>query len=183
MVNRPGIAVDPFKTFMNAERYRLADSILRLDQHRALFSAVASPAMVLSAFASELYLKCILTIETGQPIDPSHDLHNLFRKISLKSRKRLQSLWADDVLTEQNQRMRKAVKATTGDDVPTDLAWALENGANAFTQLRYIHENNGQGTSFILGNLPDMLRLVVLELKPEWIGIVHGVPKLIEGID
>src|SRR5712675_1913175 len=71
------VSVDPFKIFMNAERFRRADVLLRSVQDPQIAVAVASPALVLSAFASELYLKSILVIEKGKA--PGwHRLKNLF---------------------------------------------------------------------------------------------------------
>jgi hypothetical protein len=46
---------DPLKIFMNAERFRIADLTLRSSQYQNVAVAVAGPALVLSAFASELY--------------------------------------------------------------------------------------------------------------------------------
>jgi len=60
------VSIDPFKVFMNAEGFRRADILLRTKQDPQLAVAVASPALVLSAFASELYMKCILVIEKGK---------------------------------------------------------------------------------------------------------------------
>lgn len=175
-------APDPFKIFMNAERFRIADRLLRSDQHRDLLVTVASPSMVLSAFASELYFKCIIAMETkGKPTPQSHDLEALFKMLSLASRKRLEQLWNIAEANPQVARMRAALLATTGDTIPTDLAWSLKNGRSAFIRLRYVHEDDGMGTSFMLTDLPEMLRQVVVEMQPVWQFITHGPPKLVPG--
>jgi hypothetical protein len=57
---------DPLKIFMNAERFRQADLLLRSFNEQQIAVTIASPALILSAFASELYLKCIVCIETGE---------------------------------------------------------------------------------------------------------------------
>jgi hypothetical protein len=181
--NHRRVLVDPFKAFMNAERYRIADRVLRAPENERFLNSVMSPAMVLSAFAAELYFKCILTLESGQAIDTDHNLHNLFRKMSLRSRKRLNALWVEDMATPMKQRVWRALRAATGEDPPTDLVWALQHGADAFTQMRYLHENDGKGTIFLLGDMPDMLRVVVLDLRPEWTPLSHGAPRPIDGID
>lgn len=112
---------DPFKIFMNAERFRIADRLLRADTYRQYLATVASPAIVLCAFSAELYSKCIISLETNSPAPRSHDLEGLYRKLSPKSRQRLESLWDEFASSPTAIRMRQAIKATTGDDIPADL--------------------------------------------------------------
>jgi hypothetical protein len=71
---------DPFKIFMNAERFRQADLLLRSFDDPQIAVVVASPALILSAFASEVYLKCIVCLETGE-LAHGHHLRNLYRRI------------------------------------------------------------------------------------------------------
>jgi HEPN domain-containing protein len=49
--------------------------------------------MVLSAFASELLLKCLLIIETGEAPDNIHELHTLFGKLKHKTKRRIEEIW------------------------------------------------------------------------------------------
>ena len=51
------MTIDPLKVFMNAERFRRADMHLRSALDQDLAVAVAAPALVLSAFASEILLE------------------------------------------------------------------------------------------------------------------------------
>ena len=68
---------------MNAERFRAADAILRSDENMKNYGpAIAAPSMVLSAFAAELYLKCLFVIETGRSAPDTHDLRKLFSLLS-----------------------------------------------------------------------------------------------------
>ena len=172
---------DPFKIYMNAERYRIADAALRSDHYRDIQTSVAAPAMVLSAFAAELYFKCIIALETEKQLPQTHDLDALYRKLTPTSRKRLDDLWGVLAASPLMARVCEAMFVTTGERVPTDLAWYLKNGANAFVRLRYTHEDDGIGTSFMLVDLPEMLRTIVLEMKPEWRHVRHGIPKQILG--
>ena len=52
-------SLDPLKIYMNAESYSLAYITLRItgDKDPNFMTAVATPHMVLSAFATELYFK------------------------------------------------------------------------------------------------------------------------------
>jgi HEPN domain-containing protein len=51
--------------------------------------------MVLSAFAAELFLKCLLVLETGEAA-PTHRLDVLFKRVSHKQQRRIQELWEAD---------------------------------------------------------------------------------------
>jgi hypothetical protein len=77
--------IKPEKIFSHASAFHksydmLVKSTMPVDAERPdeqLFGIVAYPALVLTVFASELYLKCLLCMETG--IVPStHDLEALF---------------------------------------------------------------------------------------------------------
>lgn len=70
---------------------------------------------------------------------------------------------------------RDAIKTLTGETIPLDFDWHFREGANAFVSLRYLHENDGFGTKFLLGDLPTILRTVIVDLmKPEWKNLTHG---------
>jgi len=171
---------DPFKIFMNAER---ADVLLRSFQDPQIAVAVANPALVLSAFASELYLKSILVIEKGKA--PGwHHLKNLFDLVSPVIRKKIERHWIHHVSSQRTKRTFAAIALLTGQDVPTDFNWALSVGAQAFVKLRYVHEDDGFETKFLLGELPDMLRQVIVdELKPAWAPMIHGPMQPIPGFE
>jgi HEPN domain-containing protein len=50
--------------------------------------------MVLS---SELYLKCLICIETGKSPPKGHDLKALFLRLDLPTRKYIEDLWDEDL--------------------------------------------------------------------------------------
>jgi hypothetical protein len=59
------VGLDPLKIFEHATRFHESDHRLRNTVPRDSpkdFSLVGHPAMVLSVFASELYLKCLLCV-------------------------------------------------------------------------------------------------------------------------
>jgi len=75
-------------------------------------------------------------------------------------------------------------KTAAGDWVRSTLRGRLSEGAQAFVKLRYAHEDDGFGTKFILGELPDMLRRVIIEeLKPAWAPMIHGPMFPISGFE
>jgi hypothetical protein len=173
---------DPFKIFMNAERFRQADLLLRSVQDERLAVAIASPALILSAFASEIYLKCIICIETAESAH-GHHLKNLFRRISPSVRGAIEQRWEVYVSSPLRQRMYAALASVNGSPVPTDLDWTLSEGSSAFTSLRYMHESDELKTKFLLGDLPNILRDVIIGMRPEWAFMTHGPMAPVPGFE
>jgi len=169
------------KIFMNAERFRISDLILRGNSNAQIMAAIGGPALVLSAFASELYLKCLICIETGR-LAHGHDLRVLFRQISEASRRNIERRWNAYVATPERQRIYAALKALEGTEISTSLDWSLRNGGDGFVALRYIHEGE-TGTKFLLGELPQILRDEILTSKPEWSQLGHGPMKPVPGFE
>jgi hypothetical protein len=139
--------LDPFKIYMSAERFRIADNYLRSSDNPDMTfrSIVLLPALVLCAFAAELYLKCLLCIETGDA-SSTHNLKALFRDLNHTTRNRIETLWNECL--PAHAEIFETMEKVTGKAPPRDLA-------------------TGMGMSFVLGDLPTMLRIVILEAKPE----------------
>jgi hypothetical protein len=55
-------------------------------------ATLAEPLAVLSALTTELFLKCLICIETGDT-PRGHDLKELFDQLSVATRTRIQDLW------------------------------------------------------------------------------------------
>ena len=53
--------------------------------------------MVLAAFASELYLKCLFVIETGRAAPEIHELRKLFLLLSETARLEIEASWDEYV--------------------------------------------------------------------------------------
>ena len=119
-------------------------------------------------------MKCIVLIETGEA-KSGHNLRNLFKAASPTNRREIENRWFTLESRPKRQRTRDAIKTLTGETIPLDFDWHFREGANAFVSLRYLHENDGFGTKFLLGDLPTILRTVIVDLmKPEWKNLTHG---------
>lgn len=126
---------------------------------------VIEPSIVLGALTTELFLKCMICIETGNA-SRGHNLRTLFDQITPKSRARIQSLWDSEIATRRQQEWDK--RAKFGLDVPRDLPSALAKGSDAFERLRYSYEGNTEGVHYYLDDLPALLERVILEMKPDF---------------
>jgi hypothetical protein len=164
-------ALDPAKIFVHAERFRFADERLRspisMGYDPRAGSYIAGPSLVLSAFASELYMKCLLCLE-GRDIPPSHNLKKLFGRLPGRLQRRLDAMWIDYVPTraEMFEYARKHFNYTAA----TDLRSALADGGTGFEDMRYVYEGP-TNTKFFLADLPKLLRALILEQKPDWQGL------------
>jgi hypothetical protein len=142
--------------------------------------AMTAPVGVLSAFACELFLKCLVCVERGdQP--HGHDLLALFNLLSAQTRERLSEMWASHA--QKYQDKVQEFSAMHGLTFETELVAALKTGRRAFDLIRYRHEERGEEFAFYLGALPYMLRNRAFELRPDWAEQAkkawherHGVP-------
>ena len=116
MSARPQTAFDPLKIFVHASRFHNSEKRLRnsvpADKPEDV-PQIAHPAMVLSVFASELYLKCLLTIETGKA-PPTHNVKALFRDLQPTTRKRLEELWDQAIQRPHRRRAMKHIRTLPG---------------------------------------------------------------------
>jgi hypothetical protein len=139
-----------------------------LDTHENLHAAITlvEPVIVLSAFTTELFLKCLIRIEAASAMPRTHDLKELFDQLSAATRTRLQNLWDSDVATRRSKRWNELEKF--GLKMPRDLPSALAKGSNAFDRIRYSYEGNTENLHYYLEDLPALLERVILEMKPEF---------------
>jgi hypothetical protein len=165
--------LEPVKIYMNAERYRIAYLVMRAegDKDPTLQATIASPHMVISVFAIELYLKCLLCLE-GQKVPPTHNLKALFRDLKPATKARIEQLWS--AYAPRLEPLWQSVEQVTGNAVPRDFLSLLDKSSQAFTELRYLHED--ESGSFYVGDLVPMLRTVILERQPLWVTLRHTPP-------
>jgi HEPN domain-containing protein len=157
--------------FLHATAFHESDHRLRntipLDKPEIIL--ITQPSMVLSAFASELYLKCLLCAEHGK-IPNGHNLKTLFLQLATSTRKRIDELWGEYIRQPHRQATLDYIRSMSGgENIQSDLLYALKISANAFIELRYFYEN--QQAFFILDEFPDILRKVTLENYPHWAAI------------
>jgi hypothetical protein len=152
--------VDPKSVFQLACKFASSEQHLR---HKSNPNAgfMASPSMVLSAFAIELFLKCLLVLE-GKEIARTHSLDVLYQELSRSQRRRIEKAWDKEArpkIIQLNQRF--------GYGHPSDLPRALVTCGQTFMDMRYGYEDPDRQV-FYLGELPTILWRTILELRPEW---------------
>jgi len=156
--------VDPLAYFIHGQRFYACDHALMhegFDQEVKDFTVYG--AVVMSALAAELFLKCLSALETG-PAGRTHNLKTLFENLSPKTRRLIEERW--DEITAGKKHLWDELEPKVGSPIPRKLADALHLGANSFECLRY-PELSPQANYF-LTDLPHALMLAILKLKPEW---------------
>jgi hypothetical protein len=170
MMSMPKSSISAQRVFEQAECfYQTFMALLRLrpdpreDVHATV--TLAEPLIVLAAFANELFLKCIICIETGDTTH-GHNLKELFDRISETSRARMEKRW-DDAVVERRREEWDRLEGL-GLKVARDLPSALAKGAKAFERYRYSYEENADGLHFYLEDLSGLLERLILEMRPDF---------------
>jgi hypothetical protein len=127
------------------------------------------PWVVVQAFTTELYLKCLVLLSVGKAAW-GHELVDLYNKLDPKAKQRVETLY--------NQALQAKIKTINPNIVellPLSLANKLKECTNAFDAFRYGFEQVGTWTSPtgtppmpVPGELLDAVRNAILELKPDW---------------
>jgi hypothetical protein len=163
------------KIFEHAECFYRASAALRSrlpvrlrpDHFENIYAAVtlAEPLIVLDALTSELFLKCLICIETGST-QHGHDLKKLFYQLSEATRTRIQRSWDSEIATRRREKWDDFERL--GLKIARDLPSALAKGTNGFERYRYSYEGNTQDLHYYLEDLPEVLEMLILEMKPEF---------------
>jgi hypothetical protein len=125
-------------------------------------------SMVCSAFALELYFKCLIRMGR-KPYELNHDLERLFHLISQRSRARIKRYFPD-----HDQQVRVYVETqyeASGRQIPTaDLFdFCLSASSKAFVQMRYVFEKGIPADEGWLGDaIVECARKVILDKHPNW---------------
>src|SRR5262245_10550060 len=152
--------IDPKSVFDFACKFAAAEQHLRHESNpNAAF--MASPSMVMSAFAIELFLKCLLLLE-GKETDRTHSLDALYQKLSRSQRRRIEKAWDKDARPKVVQLNQKF-----GYNHPPDLPHALVTCGQTFRDMRYGYEDPDRQV-FYLGELPPILWGAIVAVRPEW---------------
>ncbi|MFP5468765.1 MAG: HEPN domain-containing protein [Alphaproteobacteria bacterium] len=148
--------------FFQANAFKLAAQKLTQPGPPNLLLMVAQ--IVNSSFSSELYLKCIIIIESGDS-PHGHDLEKLFNQLKNETKNIIETRWNAErfqqwaILDEVDRLAGGPVNART-------LRVALAREGKSFESWRYAHEP-GKLPNFSLGSLPTILNAHILDIKPE----------------
>jgi hypothetical protein len=138
------------------------------------------PILVLSAFTTELYFKCLFSIKKGSNPPWEHKLKELFEFLAPEDQKRIRDIY--QIAIQEAARSPSFVQymlTLTGDPHFFDFDPILEKASKMFETWRYYYEyapGTLEGAS--TGRIRGAARQVILEIKPEWqvLATVLGTP-------
>jgi len=161
----------PQSIFVHADGFLTAARSLQNPSGGPPFNPFCAPAIVTNlAFSTELYLKCLLQVETKQVVKEGHNLQKLFLMLPEQIRQEIEIVFnavmakapAVDLSSLPKDAQTAAAKQ------PKNLLDALKAGGNAFVEWRYLYEFDENANAFGLFPLPEILRNIILKRKPEW---------------
>jgi HEPN domain-containing protein len=177
---------DPADIFTVAEQFRNAGKWMYLAPELAprvgfIFDA-PMPSIVTSAFALELYLKCLLTIE-GAKFGNIHDLWDLFGKLSQARKRKIRAYFA-----KNSTNLKKYVVGTykqAGMKAPIiTFAFALKASRKAFPNMRYVFESGLRtGTGWLADAILEGTRRTILDINPHWEHARQVSPRPVLGVE
>jgi hypothetical protein len=133
--------------------------------------------MVVGVLTIELFFKCLIFIETGTA-PRGHRFKELFDQLSSSTQARIQDTWDNWIVvhrTTEWNRLENALGITIARDLPS----ALEAGSDAFQKIRYSYEGGTENLKYYLQDLPQLLRRVIVEMRPELKGLERRYQQLL----
>ena len=161
----------PLHIFLTAEQFRYAAllshqipfiswSIPQLRELRGL--QLPTAVMALSAFALELYLKCLIRIGR-KSFGNAHDLQVLFALISPRQQSRIRKFWKETFLEEVRQDLTCAYAAQGKSGLVVDFDSVLAMSKDAFTLMRYAYEGMPPNTGWAADGILECWRKRILK--------------------
>jgi hypothetical protein len=175
--------IDPEEIFLQARRFHLTNALLKnlaAGNDVIVSGELAQPQMVISALSSELYLKCLICLETGGT-PKGHRLADLYGLLSADLKSRIQHLWDNEVVPLREPNW-KIVEAHSLQRIARDLPTALQVANKAFERIRYSYEPARDKSQFYIDDLPTVLVKIILQVKPEWMKFEHQGEQISPGL-
>ena len=160
---------DPADIFVIAEQFRDASKFLILAREHGWQTDVAMPAVTCAAFAMELFLKCLLAMETGK-VPEIHDLRHLFNRLGKLSQDKIRAYFAPYLPDVKEHVERQYLLGGQPPPPPlVDFDFVLNASRRAFPLARYIYESGlpgGQG--WIADGIMEAVRKTILDAHTDW---------------
>jgi hypothetical protein len=182
MAKPPLKGINPLDIYMHGLGFHVAEDVLgnlTSTPNTQLAAQVAQPSMVLSAFTTELFLKCRICLETT--LTPQgHHLFELFEQLRLTTRSRMIHLWNAHVIPVRDPEWTfiEKTRYSGGNKFKRDLPGAIADSSRAFEKMRYSYEPGSKDCDFNIIDVPRILRRVILEGKPEWASLGRDVKEV-----
>ena len=135
--------------------------------------------MTLSAFTTELFMKCLICLETN--LTPQgHHLFELFEQLKPATRSRIANLWNAHIIPRRDPEWKFIENSQYGGTkkFSRDLSGAISDSSRAFEKIRYSYEPGSKDSNFNIGDLPRVLFRVILEMRPDWASLGRNITEM-----
>lgn len=159
---------NPVEIFVVAEQFRSARRRLTVDSDDAPHGDAPLPAITCSAFATELYLKCLAACDHGRPLI-GHDLRHLFNHLNRQTQAQIRKHFEPFLQDVKDHIHREWHLAGKMPDANVDFDYVLDASRKGFVLARYLHETglpNEQG--WIADGIMEAARSTILLANPDW---------------
>ena len=165
---------NPANIFVVAEQFRFADKMLHLmldgelqyQGQRVPFD-VSAPMVTCAAFALELYLKCLISMETGKAPPNRHECDYLFGLLHIDTQAAIRKYFHKEggatiafIESEFAKLGRPAPKI--------DFDYVLHASRRSFPIARYLYEGLPGEQGWVAEMIMEGARAVILKRFPRW---------------
>jgi hypothetical protein len=162
---------DARQIFMQAEQFHNACRLL--GRFAARFNRnVSIPSMICSAFALELYLKCLIIL-AGRKAPHIHNRENLFKLVDSDNQEKIRKFFKTQE-ADMSNFFNEANRQTGDEMMPShpDFDKQLKASADAFQLFRHLHEplrkKDNHPTGYFAYPIEEGARHAILLAHPEW---------------
>jgi hypothetical protein len=164
----------PSSIFVVAEQFRHASKVLNLTsagvltwhRERVPFD-LQTPMVTCSAFALELYLKCLIAMETAEKPPEIHELDKLFKRLDQSTQAEIRRHF--DATGASTTAFIKEAFEQHGMAAPAiDFDYVLQASRRAFPLARYIYEGMPGEQGWVAEMILEGARAAILERFPRW---------------
>lgn len=161
--------IDPQRIFITGEAFLEVCKVLVAALNAGNRNILALVLATNSALTLEMYLKCLLLLETGSTWH-GHDVYKLFKHLPDATQSELAT--AHDKFVADNPVLKAKWMDSTG--VELDLESLLKAGRDTFVKFRYAWEEIPSKTNWGLNGFIKCVREYILKLHPEWESAFHS---------
>jgi len=131
------------------------------------------PMVVCMTFSVELYLKCLVWLETGAPRQRGHSLVSLFGLIAPARQARVKHHY--DAFIGPHRDRIEATPAPDFGPGSTEFGSALQVASDGFADWRYAYERNMVSGPNLAQYFAYAVRRSIIEVRPDWEQFLTGL--------
>jgi HEPN domain-containing protein len=173
---------DPSNIFVVAEQFRHASKFLNFSMLKGVCEYdVRVPMVTCSAFALELYLKSLISMERGAKPPEKHELDFLFGKLQCSSQAEVRRFFdANSVETIAFARAEHEGQRQPAPRINFDFC--LKASRRAFPVSRYVYEGMPALQGWLGEVIMEGARAIILKRFPAWEGSRQISPTVVLGV-